>query len=436
MTEHLPVYYEDFLVGELLTTSRHDLSFTYADRWLASRNNFPLSLTMPLRKTEYQTATILPWLSNILPEESMLKQVAQTLKVGTSNSVAILSEIGGDTAGALSFGNPIKPQQWKFVPLEKFYSVDNPLTALAHHFDDIKIRPFLAGLEGVRVSLAGGQRKTVLSVIDSQGVPVYRFPHDGDSLAVNLYGAPSTLIVKPSNPNFQGIVENEVWCLRMAKAIGIDAAEATIIGEDNCKAIATLRFDRKMSDNNIIKRIHQEDFAQANSLYPYEKYETDKYGLTLADLFATSNRCHVEDKLALLDQIIFNILVANTDAHAKNYSIQLSNTKTPKLTPIYDVISILNWKTVSRTYAQRIGGRSRTNTKIAGRHWKKIAEDCGLRPTELLARVEELSDLILSNITSVTNELLTLHKADKSYVIQTAKSVEENIQRMKGKLHL
>lgn len=72
MTEHLPVYYEDFLVGELLTTSRHDLSFTYADRWLASRNNFPLSLTMPLRKTEYQTATILPWLSNILPEESML----------------------------------------------------------------------------------------------------------------------------------------------------------------------------------------------------------------------------------------------------------------------------------------------------------------------------------------------------------------------------
>lgn len=49
-----------------------------------------------------------------------------------------------------------------------------------------------------------------------------RLPGQGDAVAIPLNGAPSTLIVKSDNPNLPGITENEVRCLLMTQAIGIE----------------------------------------------------------------------------------------------------------------------------------------------------------------------------------------------------------------------
>ena len=103
-------------------------------------------------------------------------------------------------------------------------------------------------------------------VLGPDGAPVLRLPQIGDTLAVPRNGAPSTLIVKPDNPHLPGITENEVWCLRMAQAIGIDAAQATILRASKRTAIAVLRYDRRVGRGGQINRLHQEDFAQANGL--------------------------------------------------------------------------------------------------------------------------------------------------------------------------
>jgi len=53
-----------------------------------------------------------------------------------ADSLAVLQEIGGDTAGALSFGAKSAPADWAYTPLAEFYGTRDQETALARHFED------------------------------------------------------------------------------------------------------------------------------------------------------------------------------------------------------------------------------------------------------------------------------------------------------------
>lgn len=142
----------------------------------------------------------------------------------------------------------------------------------------------------------------------------------------------------------------------------------------------------------------------------------------------------MRDALSLLDQVIFNILVANTDAHAKNYSLILPIAASPHLAPLYDVSSVLAWPHGVQAYAQNIAGKKRTSKGIAGRHWAAIAEEVGFRPRDVLTRVEEVIDGIVANRVRVTEGVARLPGATEGYTVQTAELVEGNALRMGGRL--
>lgn len=435
MTASVPIWFDGLAVGQVDVAADGVLSLSYAERWLQTDGAFPLSVTMPLRAEPYSSDVISPWLANLLPEEEQLTALTRSLGLDQADVLAVLAEIGGDTAGALSFGTPVDRTRWDYVPLTTFYGTDDPRRALERHFDDLARRPFLVGEEGVRQSLAGGQKKSALAVLAPNGAPVLRLPQEGDVLAIPLNGAPSTLIVKPDNPNLPGITENEVWCLRMAAVIGIEAAQATILRSSKRTAIAVLRYDRRLGRSGQLLRLHQEDFAQANGLPPGRKYERGMLrGLDLKTLLATGRHVSATDALALLDQVIFNILVANTDAHAKNYSLILPVGSGPRLAPLYDVSSVLHWPHVVQSYAQSIDGKKRGPDAIAGRHWEAIAKDIGYRPTDVKSRVQQIVDALVANKVRVTEAVRALPGATVGYVTQTAEAVEANALRMAGRL--
>jgi serine/threonine-protein kinase HipA len=422
-------------VGHIDVAADGTLSLRYGERWLQTTGAFPLSVTMPLRTEPFSSEIILPWLANLLPEEEQLQVLTRSLGLDQADVLAVLEQIGGDTAGALSFGEHTDRGRWTYAPLTQFYGTDDALEALERHFADLGRRPFLVGEEGVRQSLAGGQKKSALAVLGPDGVPVLRLPGPDDVLAIPLNGSPSTLIVKPDNPNLPGITENEVWCLRMANAIGIEAAHATILQATGRTAIGVLRYDRRLGRNGQILRLHQEDFAQANGFPPGRKYERGTLrGLDLKTLLETGRHVSANDALALLDQAIFNILVANTDAHAKNYSLILPVAAAPRLAPLYDVSSVLPWPHVVQSYAQSIAGKKRTPDMIAGRHWEEVARDIGYRPTDVRNRVQELVDKLVACRVKVTAEVAALQGATEGYVTQTAEAVEGNALRMAGRL--
>ena len=435
MNTSVPIWFDAFHVGDVDVGQDGFPSFRYAAKWLQTEAAFPLSVTMRLRTKPYPTQGIMPWLANLLPEEEQLRDFSRALGIDSADVLAVLEQVGGDTAGALSFGKPSIRSEWAYAPLSEIYGTRDAGEALERHIEDLGRRPFLVGEEGVRQSLAGGQKKSALAVLGPQGLPVLRLPQVGDILAVPLRGAPSTLILKPDNPNLPGITENEVWCLKMARAIGIEAARATILSTGKRTAIAALRYDRKTGRNGQLLRVHQEDFAQANCLSPGRKYERGTLrGLSLKSLLETGRHVPAADALALLDQVIFNILAANTDAHAKNYSLLLPLSGTPRLAPLYDVSSVLSWPHATRYYAQRIAGKKRTWNNVSARHWDATARDLGYRPTDLRKRVQEIVDCIVAKKVAVTGAVAALPGATTGYVEQTANAVENNALRIAGRL--
>ena len=436
MTASVPIWFDDLAVGQVNVAADGSLSLRYADRWLRTAAAFPLSVTMPLRAEPYPSDVITPWLANLLPEEDQLKVLTRSLGLDQADVLAVLAEIGGDTAGALSFGAATARPLWAYTPLTSFYETADPRLALEVHFEDLGRRPFLVGEEGVRQSLAGGQKKSALAVLGPDGAPVLRLPQEGDVLAIPLNGAPSTLILKPDNPNLPGITENEVWCLHMAQAIGIEAAQSTILQSTKRTAIGVLRYDRRLGRSGQLLRLHQEDFAQANGLPPGRKYERGTLpGLDLKTLLQTGRHVSATDALALLDQVIFNILVANTDAHAKNYSLILPVGAAPRLAPIYDVSTVLSWPHVVKTYAQFIDGKQRRPETVSGCHWEAIARDIGYRPTDVKNRVQQIVDAMVANKVKVTAAVAELPGAAAGYVTQTAEAVENNALRIAGRLY-
>jgi len=433
--QRVPVWFDTLRVGDVGVADDGALSFAYSKKWRATGGAFPLSLTLPLQAEHHPSVVISPWLANLLPEEEQLLVLTRSLGLDRTDTLAVLREIGGDTAGALSFETPSVPADWRWTPLTDFYGIDDTEAALERHFEDLQQRPFLAGEEGVRVSLAGGQRKSALAVLDAAGKPVLRLPGDGDRLAIPRNGAPSTVIVKPDNPRLPGIVENETYCLHLASAAGIAAAEASILHAGTRKAICVLRYDRRVGRTGRLQRIHQEDFAQANGIPPGRKYERGtRPGLSLPQLLGTGRHLTPAGALALLDQLIFNILVANTDAHAKNYSVLLPIGGDPQLAPLYDVSSVLPWPDVAQYFAQNIAGRKRKPADITADHWTAIARAGGYRAGDVRLRVREIVDALVAHRVAATNHVAALAGRSAGYAEQAADLIEQNALRIAGRL--
>lgn len=429
------VYFARFRVGGIAVGAEGELAFAYDPAWLATSGAFPVSLSMPVGPRVYPSDVISPWLANLLPEEEQLDMLTRSLGRSRADTLGLLSDIGGDTAGALSFGAPSEPSAWRYTPLTGFYGTDDPGAALERHFADLDQRPFLAGEDGVRLSLAGGQKKTALAVLDAGGRPVLRLPGPGDRLAIPQAGAPSTVILKPDNPRLPGITENEVYCLHLAAAIGIPAAQAGVIATPARSAICTLRYDRRLTRSGGIQRVHQEDFAQANSLPPGRKYERGSVpGLSLHALLETGRRLGPRGALGLLDQVIFNILVANTDGHAKNYSLLLPLRDGPRLAPLYDVSTVLPWPHVVQTFAQALAGKRRKPGDMAARHWEVIAETSGFRPADVMERVQQLVDRMVAERVETAGRVSALPGVTPGHVEEAAALIEANALRIAGRL--
>ncbi|WP_083191441.1 HipA N-terminal domain-containing protein [Salipiger sp. CCB-MM3] len=152
------VYFGRLLVGRIGVAPEGDLSFSYEPAWRATEGTFPISLSMPIKTASYPSNIISPWLANLLPEEEQLDMLTRSLGRSRADILGLLSDIGGDTAGALSFGEPSDPTAWQYSPLTEFYGTKDAAEALEKHIADLDHRPFLAGEEGVRLSLAGGQK--------------------------------------------------------------------------------------------------------------------------------------------------------------------------------------------------------------------------------------------------------------------------------------
>lgn len=387
----LDVYLREDKVGSLERLAQGQLRFTYASNW----TGLPISLSLSPGPEPFEDDLARPFFAGLLPEGDFLRAVARTFGVSAGNPFALLEAIGGECAGAISL-----------VPMGAELPQELPprwleATGLAALIEELPRRPLLGGEEGLRLSLAGAQDK----------LPVV---FDGGRIGITRGDPPSTHIVKLPPHEFADVVANEAFCLFLARHAGLDAVEAGprsaelgIVAEHgDPEYLLVARYDR--ATNHEAARIHQEDLCQALGCVPELKYEADG-GPSVADCARLlRERCAAPavDLLTFADALLFNFLVGNNDAHAKNYSLILEGERAPRLAPLYDLVSTEVYEGLSRKMAMKIGGEYRPRY-VRARHLERLASDLEMGSKALRDRAIALTERVEANLTPARAELPT-----------------------------
>jgi serine/threonine-protein kinase HipA len=250
MARELDVYLHRRLIGKLNQDDHGAKTFDYAKEWLNDPDAYPVSHSLPLRQHQFTGKECQAYFAGILPEANSRQMVAKNLGISAKNYFAMLWEIGGDCAGAVTF---IPAGQSLSDPNARLHNLtDQEFAAI---LAELPKRPLLAGDDGVRLSLAGAQNKFALHIANGH-------------ISIPLGGVPSTHIVKPAIEHFDGSVFNEAFCMRLAREIGLPTARVDVDNVEGIDYLMVERYDRVTKEDHRLERLHQEDFCQALGVVP------------------------------------------------------------------------------------------------------------------------------------------------------------------------
>ena len=335
--EALNVYLNGREVGRLVDDNG-EMSFSYLAEYLDSKEQEPISYSVPLRREAFGHTEIEPFLSNLLPDDIVRTRIAEILQIPRENTFALLRAIGGDCAGAVSFLEEGVVPECNGRGAYRELSDDEAGLILCN----LQKRPLDVGEEGFRISGAGAQDKLIACVRDGR-------------VLLPLNGTPSTHIIKPAMPGYPDSVENEWFSMRLAAACGLDVAKCEIAVISGKRCYVCERYDREVVAN-CVRRLHQEDFCQMLKIDPKRKYES-LGGPGFLDSFSLLRALQLpaSDTVEFLDRSVFNFVVGNGDAHAKNFSVLYRNA-IPRLSPAYDIMSTAIYPEVGKRMAMKLDG--------------------------------------------------------------------------------
>jgi len=396
--QQLSVRLQGEQVGVLEQTTTGKMQFQYD---VAAKQ--AISVSLPLQENAYGAVACEAFFGGFLPEgDTARKIIGQHYRISPNNSFALLKAIGYDCAGAISFHAMDEP----IVPT-RFYSLQGRIledAELFKHIQELPERPLFLGVDGLRLSLAGVQDKAAVCLLENK-------------IALPEKSCPTTHILKPPVKTFQHIVENEFFCLTLAKIVGLNVPAVEIRQAETLSYLLVERYDRHI-ENNQVERIHQEDFCQALGIISANKYQNEG-GPSLQNCFelllqTTQPAVNINE---LISAVIFNYFIGNCDAHGKNFS--LLYTKTLALAPFYDLVATLAYPELSKKMAMKIGGEY-DSTRIFEKNWRKFCEDI------------QYSYPIFKNTLKKQGELLlTILREKKEFFIESTKSINF-IQRIIG----
>lgn len=390
-------------VGTITQDERGELRFSYDPAYRADEASHPLSLSMPLAASDHDDSVVSAFLWGLLPDnEIVLERWARRFHVSARNPFALLSHVGEECAGAAQFVRPERVDSLLTEPDPPVEWFDDAALAerlrVLCHDSSAGRRPSDRG----QFSLAGAQPKTALLRNDGRwGVPSGKMP--------------TTHILKPATGEYAGHVENEHFCLALARRLGLRAARSTVGHFEDQVAIIVERYDRVVSSGGArysVQRVHQEDSCQALGVSPARKYQHEG-GPTPANLTQLI-RDHSDQPSAdigvVVDALALNWLIAGTDAHAKNYSLLHAPGPRVRLAPLYGIASYLLYDSdPQRTrLAMKIGGEYRLRD-IHRRQWEKLAIELGVDEATTLARVQELAAQIVEVAPGVAERIALDH---------------------------
>lgn len=361
---------------------------------------------MPDLARAYGDKRVRPYLLGLLPEDPDARlAVARRLGVSPDSPFALLERMGLDCPG----GVQLCPVQ----NVAKVLGREGALSELTGHDVEARLEQLQtipqSGWTSVseRWSLGGAQSKIALREKDGRW-----YSCEGS--------AATTHILKPGVDGLHSQALDEYLCMRAAECVGIPVAKTDYRLFGSQVALVSERFDREVLSDGTVRRLHQEDLCQSFAVEPAKKYTSDG-GPATNDVVALLKRSCADparDLQAFCQMLLFQYLIAATDAHAKNYSIRL----TPHgavLCPLYDCASVLPYLDGSRRsvrLAMSIAGENRTGRLSASR-LKRFAEvnglgEYGLPGDKLVQQARELAQEVPAAFEDVAAEASDLPGAE------------------------
>jgi serine/threonine-protein kinase HipA len=393
MTDTLTVLLDDAVAGSITRLDQGRLRFDYDGEYRGRSGATPLSVSMPPSIRSHLDREISPWLWGLLPDnERVLARWSREFQVPAKPFSLLSTPIGHDCAGAVRFAPVEEAPQLLAEPGKVTWLTEEEVAQRLRELRQDTTAWLGRGFTG-QFSLAGAQAKTALLLKDGRwGVPAG--------------SAATSHILKPAVQGLDDHDLNEHLCLGAARRAGLVVARTRVARLGDESAIVVDRYDRRTVDGEL-ERIHQEDTCQALGIPPDKKYQNEggPSAHDLATLFRTvmPPRAAEDAVWRLLDALIWNWLIAGTDAHAKNYSLLLSGGDV-RLAPLYDIASALPYDKHERElkFAMKIGGDYRVyphrNT------WDKAAADLGLSADAVLERVVHLAQVAPDAFADAANE--------------------------------
>ena len=168
--------------------------------------------------------------------------------------------------------------------------------------------------------------------------------------------------------------------LMMSMIQGHRVAKTCVIGQSSLQGLLVERFDRHL-DRGHIHRIHQEDFCQALGLGPSLKYERNgipprAFSAEVVGSLLDLTQLPGVARLAFFEITVANILLGNSDNHAKNHAF-LYTGRRPVLAPAYDIDPVM-LDDVSHEMSFRVGS-ARMGDDVTGADLDLFLKSIGMR---------------------------------------------------------
>ncbi|MFC3324315.1 HipA domain-containing protein [Mesorhizobium cantuariense] len=341
-------------VGILARDDNGGIAYAYRPDYVANPEAVALSLSLPLTDEPYGDVAARPFFDNLLQErDGALADIMAREGLARDDIAGLLFHLGKDCAGALS----VLPAGAPPVKLPGDYGSDYVRIGMERMVDIVDALHRHRRLPDGTADpspLAGVQSKIALTYLPDGS---FAEPRPGS-------GAPTTHILKVADQGHLHDARDEAEALSLSRALGFDTTDATVMPFGEMEALLITRFDRALTGDGRIVRIHQEDFAQALGLPAALKYERRGTPGRCFDtpairrvLEATADPAGEKD--IFIKATLFDLMIGNTDGHAKNFALLHDRGGRIRMAPRYDLLPTRLDANLTEELAFRIGAADR-----------------------------------------------------------------------------
>lgn len=344
--------------------------FEYDEQWLQQPGAYVLAPQFALGVERFTGHLVRSFFENLLPEGAALDDVAAALALRDPTAFELLVRLGRELPGVLSLlGEDESPS-----PLQQYRVL--PATELSARIQ--AQQPLLVSNDQATMSLAGAQDKMGL-----------RFDAKTQVLSESVGTAPTTHILKPDTrqARYRPSAINEYACMKLARALKLPVPDVWLLRVPDAAHVVA-RYDRVPVAGKVVG-LHQFDGCQLLGHGSGWKYERQGGLVSIPRLVTALRALPVRggDLLQLQRWVMFNYLIGNADAHAKNLSVLVDDAGY-RLAPFYDLLCVRAYG--DDALALFIGGEE-TFDSVGTHSWEALCEDCGFRWQETLKTLRKMA---------------------------------------------